>query len=126
MSVQQPGFSIGFMTAAADLSAKQFYVVKCSADGAFNLTGSAGEAMLGILQDKPESGQVGNVMGVGVSKVMVGTGDLAADAEWQAGADGKAIAAASGDIVGGTVLIGAAAGEYATVTVGFAAAGQLN
>ena len=126
MSNEQDGLSIGWMTAAADLSGKQFYVVKCTADAAFNLTSSAGEKMLGILQDKPLSGNAGNVMAVGISKVLTGTGDLAAGENWQAVADGTAITASTADVPGGTVLIGASAGEYATVTVGFASAGQLN
>lgn len=126
MAYQIPGVSVGTVTAAADLSAKQYYVVDVTANNAVNLTSSAGEAMLGILQNAPTSGSAANVMVCGVSHVIAGTGGLAAGNLWQAAADGTAIVAASADYVGGMVIVGASAGEYATVTVGVANSGQIN
>ena len=125
MSNEQPNFNIGWLTASADLSAIQFYGVAVSGDGTVATFGSAGDPVFGILQNKPESGDVADVMISGVSKLLVGAGDLAANDSWQLDADGKGITAASGDYSGGKVLIGAAAGEYATVTVGHVG-GQIN
>lgn len=120
MALEQPGFAIGFCEAAADLSAKQFYCVKVTGAKAINIATAAGETVLGVLQDKPKANEVANVMCTGVTKLVAGVGDLAAGALWETAADGRGITAATGKVGMGTVLIGAAAGKLATVTVGFA------
>ena len=121
MAVEIPVFNLGFMEAAADLSAKQFYCVEVTADKTINLNNAAGENSLGILQNKPAAaGEVADVMCIGVSKLVAGTGDLTAGAVWEAAADGRGIAATTGKVGMGTVLIGATVGLLATVTVGFA------
>jgi len=126
MAIEIPVFNLGFMEAAADLSTNQFYVVEVTADKTVNLTNVAGEKALGILQNKPSIvGDVCDIMCLGVSKVMVGTGDLAAGGIWEAAADGSAIPATTGKVGMGTVLIGAVAGKLATVTVGFATGNTL-
>jgi hypothetical protein len=126
MAVEISVFNLGFMEAATDLSTKQFYCVEVTADNTVNITNSAGENCLGILQNKPSvAGDVCDVMCLGVSKVMVGTGGLTAGSVWEAAADGTAIAATTGKVGMGTVLIGAAAGKLATVTVGFATGNTL-
>lgn len=118
MAIDQPGFSIGFMEAAASMLTKQYYCVKPTADKVFNLCTAAGEPFLGVLQDKPDTGQVGNIMRDGVTKVMVGVGGLTAGQTWETAADGTAIAVTSGKVGAGLVLIGAVQGLLATVTVG--------
>lgn len=118
MAIEQPGFAIGFMEAAADLKTKQFYCVKPTADKVFNLCTAAGESFLGVLQDKPDINEVGNIMRDGVTKVMVGVGGLTAGQNWMTAADGTAIAATAGKVSAGTVLIGALQGKLATVTLG--------
>ena len=125
MAIEIAGEDIGFMTAAADLSAKQYFIVDVSADKAVNLASSAGQAVLGVLQNDPVSGATALVRTSGVSKVEVGTGGLAAGDLVQANANGEAIAAASGDYTVGMCLIGAAAGELATIKV-TPSAGQVN
>jgi len=125
MAVELAGNDIGFLTAAADLSAKQYYIVKCTAAEAVNVGSSAGEAVLGVLQNDPTSGQPAIVRTTGVSKVIVGTGDLAVGALVQTNASGQAIAAASGDYTIGYCIKGASAGEYAEIVVS-PSAGQLN
>lgn len=121
MAVEIPVFNLGFMEAAADISTKQFYCVEVTADKTVNVCNAAGENCLGILQNKPSVvGDVCDIMCIGVSKVMVGTGGLTAGQVWEAAADGTAIVATTGKVGMGTVLIGAAAGKLATVTVGFA------
>lgn len=125
MSNEQGSFSIGWLTASADLSAKQHYALKVSGNGTVTVSSAAGAAVVGVLQNKPTSGQAADVMVSGVTKVEAGTGGLTAGALWQTAADGTAIAAASGDYACGIVLIGASAGEKATVTVN-APGGQNN
>lgn len=125
MAIEQPCFKIGFMKAAADLSAKQFYCVEVTADTTVNVNNAAGEEVLGVLQNAPKSGEVADVMCLGVTKIVVGTGDLAAGATWEAAADGTGITAATGKVGKGTVLIGNSAGKLATVTVGFATGATL-
>lgn len=126
MAIEIPVFNLGFMEAAADLSAKQFYCVKATADKTVNIATAAGENVLGVLQNKPaNAGEVADVMCLGVTKIVVGAGDLAAGANWESAADGTGITAATGKTGMGTVLIGAVAGKLATVTVGFATGGTI-
>ena len=120
MALEQPVFKVGICTAAADLSAKQFYGVKVTATTAVNIMTVKGEAAFGILQNKPTINHSADVMLIGVSKVMVGTGNLAAGAFWEFDADGTAITAEASKAAQGVVLIGANAGELATVVIGCA------
>lgn len=121
------GQDIGFMTAAADYqtTSKQYYIVDVSADKTVAIASSAGQACVGVLQNDPASGEPAIVRTGGVSKVIVGTGDISAGDLVQADANAKAIAAASGDYTLGVCLIGASAGEYATILVS-PSAGQVN
>jgi hypothetical protein len=121
MAIESPCFSIGFLEAAADLSAKQFtgvYVV----GGKVNTTAAKGGIFLGILQNKPLAGEVADVMVLGVSKLLAGTGDLAADAQYEFDTDGTGVTAEAGKVAGGVVLTAATATKLASVTVGFGAA----
>jgi len=79
------------------------------------------EAALGILQNKPKSGEAADVLAIGISKVVVGVGGLTAGTQYEAANDGTAITVAAAKVGLGTVLTGAAAGELATVTIGVAA-----
>lgn len=127
MAIEQPGFSIGFCTAAADYSTTgQYRIVDISASNEITLASSSGQAAVGILQDKPASGQVANVMVNGVSKLIAGTGDLAAGALFMADTDGSGITAIGmGKYALGMVVVGATAGLMASVVLGVGA-GQLN
>jgi hypothetical protein len=119
------GQDIGFMLAGADLSTKQYFVVVVSADKTVALASSAGESALGILQNDPISGAAAKVRTGGVSKAKVGTGDIAAGDGVQTDATGAVIAAATGDFTLGKCLIGASAGEFATILV-TPSGGQVN
>lgn len=70
MATEQPGFKIGTLTAGADLSALQYTFVKLNSSGAVIACSALGEATIGVLQNKPISGAVAEVMCVGVSKVL--------------------------------------------------------
>ena len=115
MAIEQPGFSIVFCTAAADYTTKQFFLVDVSADTVVTLASGSGQACLGILQDKPDINQVANVMVTGVSKLVAGAGDLAAGALFMAHTDGTGVTAAGVTRSLGMVIIGATAGNLATV-----------
>lgn len=128
MAIEQPVFNIGFVEAAADYSTTgQYLIVDVSADGVVTKAGTSGQAALGILQNKPKAGEASDVAVVGVSKLVAGTGNLAAGALFMAHTDGTGVTATgTGKYALGMVLIGADAGELATVVLGTACAGQLN
>jgi hypothetical protein len=121
------GNDIGFLVAAADYqtTSKQYYIVDCGADNTATLASVAGQAAIGVLQNDPAAGEAAIVRTGGVSKVIVGTGDITAGDLVQTDATGAAIAAAGSDYTVGVCLVGASAGEYATILV-TPSAGQVN
>lgn len=126
MATESPLFCIGWLTAAASLTTKQFYCVKKnSTDNQVALCDTDGEVVMGILQNKPGSGIAADVMAAGVSKLEAGETLTAGDL-WGTDTNGKGkkversvTGADVGDYFGGEVLEGADSGELATVTVGF-------
>lgn len=96
------------VTAAADLSAKQFFCVKVTAENAVNLAG-AGEAVDGVLQNKPTSGQEATVWGVGSTTKAVAGAAVAAGADVTPDANGKLVTAGTGDYILGRALFAASA-----------------
>lgn len=125
MAWEQPSMCSGSLTAAADLSAKQYHIVKKNTtNNQVALCTAAGEMFFGVLQNKPASGESAEVMLVGVTKVTADETLTAGDL-WGTSADGQAqkieASATGADIrayFGGQVIEGAAAGELATVTIG--------
>ena len=73
MAFELPNFVIT-LPAAADLSAKQFYFVKIDTSGQAALAATTGEAVIGVLQNKPTQGQAAQVMVQGITKAVVGSG----------------------------------------------------
>lgn len=121
-------FNIGNLLAASTMASNQFKCVKAhTTNNQFTLCSVDGEVVLGVLQDKPASGESGDIMTIGVTKVTVGVGEtLVAGQTWGTDSSGKAktiegtvTGADVGDYAAGMVLQGAAAGELATVTIGF-------
>lgn len=121
-------FNIGNLVAASSMASNQFKCVKAhTSDNQFTLCSVDGEVILGVLQDKPASGYAGDIMALGITKVTVGVGEtLIAGQSWGTDSSGKAktiegtvTGADVGDYAAGMVLEGAAAGELATVTIGF-------
>jgi hypothetical protein len=90
MSAQGYGTDITLL-AAADLSAKQFYAVKVDSNGKAALAG-AGEVAIGVLQNKPGSGQAATIRIAGATK-MVASAAVAAGALVAANAAGKSVTA---------------------------------
>ena len=116
MAYEKGGLILNF-EAAADLSAKQFRAVKMATGGKVDIFSGATDVPIGILQNKPTSGQTAEVMVFGVSKVdsdaALAVGDIVAGQT-----DGQLEVADVGDyIVGQVVLASGAAGEYASVLV---------
>jgi hypothetical protein len=90
MAIEVPGHPKAPVTAAADLSAKQFFFVKLTGDFSVNLAAAATDAPYGVLQDKPTSGQAADVMTRGITKLVAG-GTIAAGDRIGTDAAGKAV-----------------------------------
>jgi hypothetical protein len=88
------------LAAAADLSAKQFFLVTVDSNGKAALSG-AGEQSLGVLQNDPTSGKGAAVRVMGVTKVVYGAGVTAGD-KVTSDASGKAIKATAASVSAGT------------------------
>ena len=94
MSVIQDPVILSFV-AAADLSAKQYFLVKISDSNTVDLTGN-GEAAVGVLLNKPALGQIAQVQIGGLAKVVC-AGALNAPVRLGSDAAGKATTGASTD-----------------------------
>lgn len=108
-----PVQNISVFAANADLSANQFYAVKLGSNGKLALCG-AGEAAMGILQDKPVADGFGTVMTVGVTKAKAG-GTIAAGAMVMSNAAGKMVTATGTNAVVGLAMSAAADGDIFSV-----------
>jgi hypothetical protein len=95
------------MTAAADLSAKQNYLVKVTAANTVNLAGN-GELAIGSLINAPAAAATAHVQVVGVASVSAGAA-VAAGAQVAADANGQGVTATTGEKVIGIALNAAAA-----------------
>ena len=99
--------------AAADLRTKQYYMLRNTASGLVNTSSHAAGAattLIGVLQNKPNSGQAANVGMFGESKV-VAAGTVAVNVWLTTDDSGKATAAVSGDNVIGYAMEAASTGE---------------
>lgn len=103
------------VTAAADLSGKVYHLVRFSAARTVNQASEAvNSGLAGVLQNKPDaSGQPATVAYLGVSKVVAG-GTITANDWLTTDSSGRAITAASGDMICGRALVAGAAA--ATIT----------
>lgn len=116
MSVEQKGTVIGTLFAGADLRALQFTYVKVNASGQVVAATTSGGKVLGILQNKPNTGEVAEVLVEGVSKAVAGA-VVAAGSNVMSDAAGKSIVAATtGSTMTGVAFEAAAAsGEIIAV-----------
>lgn len=69
MAYESPQINIGTLTAAADLSGKQYYFVKLASATTVNVCAAVTDVPIGVLQNKPESGEVAEICVFGLSKV---------------------------------------------------------
>lgn len=97
----------------ADYSSNQYYAMKVNSSGLATICG-AGDNALGILQDKPESGEVANVMVLGESKAMYGA-TVTAGANLMTDGSGRLIPATGTNPVIAVAKEGGVVGEIHTV-----------
>lgn len=100
--------------AASDLTAKIKTFVKRVANDERDTAG-AGEAAIGVLWNAPLAGHEAWVIGGGSPDVYVGTGGVTIGDEIASDADGKAVTAASTDVVVGIAKATAAAGALVQI-----------
>ena len=100
--------------AGADLSTKQYYIVKTDANGKCILATAATDALRGVLVNAPKVGDTADVAivnGSGTFKVLAG-GTIAKDAFLTTDAAGKAIATTTtGNRVFGRAVAAAVSGD---------------
>lgn len=102
--------------AQADLSTKQFYLVKkdtSNKDGVV-LSGD-GNAAIGVLINKPASGKVAKVQVGGVAPVKVGSTGLTVGVELASNANGEAVTATTGEFIIGVAMEAAVSGQVAEI-----------
>ena len=84
-----------------DLSTKQYYAVKMNATEEIVLASTAGETMLGVLQDAPAAaGRTCEVAGTGTTSKAIGGAAIVAGANVQVGTGGKFVTLTSGAMAG--------------------------
>lgn len=97
--------------AGADLSAKRYYIVKLDTAGAIVLAAAATQNIVGVLQNKPQSGEAGIYRFGGTTKVIAG-GTIAIGDWVTSDSAGKAVATTTdGDITIGRALESAVSGD---------------
>lgn len=99
-------FTPASFTAAADLSAHQYKIVKLTAAGTVNLANADNQYSPGVLVNKPQSGEAAAVARTPGSEVRVIAGAAVGSAGifLASDANGLAIAATSGEMVIGVSL----------------------
>lgn len=109
----------GNLTAAADLSAKQFCAVKqTTTSRQVNLASTGGEAITGILQNTPKQNDPADVTYTGFTKAQAGTGGFTAgDALQTEAATGKLITKTSTNTIVAVAIETTAAGAIGLVRV---------
>ena len=103
--------------ANADLSGSQFCGVILDNTGQLVLPGSGGanKNIFGVLQDKPTLGRAGVVAFGGETKMLVGTGGIAAGGNVSVDANGAAVAQSGSNTIVGVCTIAGAAGQIGSV-----------
>lgn len=81
----------GSLAAAADLSGSQFCFAKVTAADTVNITTAATDFAVGVIQNKPTSGQAVQLGHLGITKVKAGAGITAGD-RLTSDSSGRAIA----------------------------------
>ena len=118
MAYESPSINLGTLTAAADLSSKQYYFVKLASATTVNVCSAVTDLPIGILQNNPESGEQAVVQIFGISKV-VADGTIAAARWLGTSADSQAAGITPGSdttvYVMGQAIQAASAGETFTM-----------
>ena len=93
MSLQDRVGQVGGVVAAADLTTKRYFLVKRTSTTEVNLCG-AGEVALGVLINKPDTGEPADVQCIAYGRVEAG-GTFAIGDPLKSDANGKAVVAAT-------------------------------
>jgi hypothetical protein len=102
--------------AGADLSAKQYLFHVMSSDGQIDPCSVEGEVAYGVLQNKPDAaGKAATVAWGGVSKIVLGADSMTPGMKIQTSDAGKALEAAVGDAVLGTLRKGGDTNEIGEI-----------
>lgn len=109
------------LVAGADLSAKQYNFVKLNSSGQVIAAAAVTDLPIGVLQNKPTSGQEAEVLVVGGTKIVAGAA-IGEGAQVGTGSTGKAVALVAGTdttkYVAGTLLTEAGAdGDIVTAVI---------
>lgn len=118
MATEGPLIHDGSQTVAnSNLAANQFYAVKITGQRLVDLASTGGEAIYGILQNKPTAGQAADVGILGVTKAAAGAA-VSAGAALMTDSSGRLITATSTNHRVGVALEAAsAAGQLITVSL---------
>lgn len=110
----------GNRVAAADLSSNQYCAVKQTTTGRqVGLASTGGEAIAGILQNSPTSGQVAIIAQRGICQAQIGSGGVTAGDQLQTeAATGKLITKTSTNAVVGVAIETVAANGVGTIDLG--------
>lgn len=96
--------------ANADLSAKQYYMVVNSTGNRVDAAGTAGEEVIGVIQNKPSAaGRRATVTLLGYTRVRAGD-TITAGGVFATDANGTAVAVTSGSYGAGVAITGVASG----------------
>ena len=118
MAYESPSINLGTLTAAADLSSKQYHFVKLASATTVNVCTATTDRAIGILQNNPTSGQQAIVQIFGISKV-VADGTIAFNNVIGTSADSQADAIVPGTdtsvVTLGVAIQAASAGETFTM-----------
>ena len=108
------------LTAGADLSAKQYYVVKLASTAKQVIVGAAAtDGVIGVVQNDPASGEEALVAALGVVKVATEASVTAGD--WLAASTtgrAKTTTSANDDVIGRALETNSAAGDIIGVLIG--------
>jgi hypothetical protein len=120
MAYEGSQLSLGTLTAAADLSAKQYHFVKLASATTVNVCTAVTDVPVGVLQNTPTSGQAAEVVFLGISKV-IADATLAAGNVIGTSADSQAQPLVVGTettvYTAGQAITAAGAGETATALI---------
>ena len=125
MAYRGEQITIPGLTASADLSTKQYYLVKMSGEKTVTVCSGVTDKPVGVLQNNPVSGAEASVCVIGVTKIS-GDADLAYGNLICTSADGQAAASVAGTdttkyTIGHVIEGNSAAGGLATAVVNCAA-----
>lgn len=118
MAYEIPFAKLGTLTASADLRTHQYKFAKVSGAGTATVAAASTDAVVGVIQNKPNTGEEVELTVLGVTKVVAGAA-VAAGAEVMSDASGRAITAAAAAganrVLGYALDAASAAGEIITV-----------